>query len=254
MLLLIAAASFPACASSAEEDARLTPTEWLQRNTVLLENLRSYEEPKRIDAINTFKGLGKERGTQIALALLLDPKLDDYRIEIVVARILADWQDRRALRWLVEALKSPDAGAIRIAKEGLEVFRDDPEVCDVLIERLKDAPLGERRATADVLARMNCGRSVEVFGERYLQEPDAEVRGYFLLAIESSRHSRREEFLVQALLDRDESLRVYAWNAVAKLEGLPEDIRFDPRGPDASRIDAVARLRLWRQEIAKEKN
>jgi len=237
-LVLLAAG----CSSSPDE---LTPAEWLNRNTPLLENLRSYEEDKRHRAIRQFQELGRERGTSIALALLHDPALEDYRIEVVLARILADWQDRRAIPFLVAALRSQDAGAKRIAKEGLAVFHDDPQLIEVLRERIVNGTVADRRDAADILSRIATDRAIGIFGERYRDEPDVEVRAYFLLGIKESRHPQRTRFLIDALTDPDEALRNIAWNALRRTETLPRELTFDPRGSEFDRAAAIADLRLW---------
>lgn len=234
--------SLPSCSSSPEEQ---TPAEWLRENTTLLEKLRSYEAEERIEAINAFKSVGKERGTRYALTLLHDRTLDDYRIEVVLARILADWQDRRAIPFLLEALRRPDEGAVEIAKEGLAVFHDDPTLVDALGEMVKSPVLKERRAAAEVLSKTGGSEVVELFGERYLAESDPEVRAFFLMAISDSRHPRRVRYLIDALTDPDASLRQYAWNVLERSAELPEDAEFDPYAPPAERARVVAMLRLW---------
>jgi len=238
VLALLAAA----CAADPEE---MTPAEWLRANTRLLEKLRSYEANERMEAINAFKRVGRERGTLYALTLLHDRTLDDYRIEVVLARILADWQDRRAVPFLLEGLRYPDRGAVEIAKQGLEVFRDDPIVIDRLMDAVKSEVVAQRRSAAEVLSKIGGDRAAGLFGERYKSEPDPEVRAHFLMAIRDSRHPGRTRFLIDALTDPDVSLRHYAWNVLRKSGELPAGAEFDPDGSSGERARTVAVLRLW---------
>jgi len=235
--LLLAAG---ACGSDPET---MTPAEWLRENTRLLEQLRSYEADEQKEAIAKFKELGRDRGTKYALALLVDPQLDDYRTEVVLARILADWRDPRSINFLLQHLFRPDTGAAAIAAEGLAVFRGDPNLEEVLIAKLDSPVTGERRIAADLLSRFGTREAVERMAELYSDEEDAEVRALYLMTIRASDHPKRLEYLVDTLTDVDEGLREFAWNVVERR--LPDDLEFDPGAAVETRATQVARIRMW---------
>lgn len=229
------------CSSGPEE---LTPAEWLDQNTVVLQKLESYDPRERHEAISRFKKLGKERGTQVALLLLHDRKLENYRIEVVLARILADWRDPRAIAFLIDALKESDRGAVEIAKEGLAVFRNDADVIRTLEEMAEAPGITLRRNAAEVLSRMGDERTTDYFMRRYPAETDTEVRLLFLMSVVESRHPRRRSFLVDVLTDADLGLRRYAWDVLKREPGIPAEARFDPSDLPADRARQIARLRL----------
>ncbi|MEM7233796.1 MAG: hypothetical protein AAF517_16590 [Planctomycetota bacterium] len=233
-----------ACSSDPEKK---TPKEWLQENTTLLQQLRSYDAKERIDAINRFKEVGKKRGTLYALALLQDQTLEDYRIEVVLARILADWRDRRAIPFLLRHLFHIDASASDIAVEGLLVFRDDSErIVEALEDRISGPVTRERMISTRVLSRIGSEEVIDLFHKRYLHEPQKEIRAEFLMAIDESKvHPRQRTILIDSLTDGDPSLREFAWNALNAHHRLPQELEFEPDGDANQRAGQVARLRIW---------
>ena len=71
----------------ATPDEKLTPAQYIEKNSSVLEQLRSYKESERQEGIERFQRLGREQGGAIILYVLSDPKLNDYRLEVVLARI-----------------------------------------------------------------------------------------------------------------------------------------------------------------------
>jgi hypothetical protein len=234
-------------AGCAAPDEKLTPAQYVEKNSNILERLRSYKESERQEGIERFQRLGREQGSAIILYVLGDPKLNDYRLEVVLARILADWKNPEAIRFLLSNLKALDDGATRIAAEGLLAFQDNPIVLEALEEMLKSPVLRERRTAAETLSKFRGPRVAEVLGPRLRAETDGEVRGLILLGVLLNHHPRRKEFLVDALTDADPAIREEAWRALKKYPDLPR-VRFDPNGALEERAGDVATLRLWLKE------
>jgi HEAT repeat protein len=174
----------------------------------------------------------------------MDPKFEDYRVEVVLARILADWGDTRAIAHLLHFVKHLDQGAVDIASEGLLAFPEEAVVFEGLSDMVKGPVVRERRTATRVLSKIGGPKAVELFGGRYKDERDPEVRGLFLLAIRENRHPRRKEFLIDALTDDDPALREQAWWALKRYRELP-GVNYQPGGKVEERAEAVALLRLW---------
>ena len=230
----------------------MTPVEYLRANSAILEQLRSYEDRERHQAVSTFKKLGRERGAAVCLYLLEDETYDDYRGEAVLARLLADWKDPRAMPYLLAFVRHSDQGVARLAAEGLESFPSDPNVRATLMRMLESPVVTDRRSAAGLLAKPRIGgrEAITRFGERFRDEKDPNVRALFLLGIRDSRHPQRREFLINALTDPDEALRDLAWNQLRRYEDLPA-IEFDANGDLQDRAQAIALLRLWEKKRSK---
>ena len=233
------------CAATEERDSL---AERLRRDGTLLTQLASYDAEERNRGVERVKGLGKEQGTALALYLLQEPTLDDYRRDVVLARILADWRDPRAVRYLLATLKQPDQGAVGIAGEGLLVFADRPEVLDALSEQLREGAVSERRTAADILSRMGTPRAIEIFAGRFKEEGSEEVRAPMLLGVLESRSPLRKRFLIDGLTDSDLAIRELAWEAVRQYPDVPV-ATFDPAGPLEERSKDIAVLRLWERGV-----
>lgn len=228
---------------STPEEA-LSPAEWIEENSTVFDDLASYDDRERQDGIRRIKALGEEQGKAILFWLLSDPKLDDYRLEVVLARLLAEWKDYRAVPFLLESLRIHDDGARRIAEEGLLAFPDNPHVQEGLVRLLESDARGERLAAARILSKLGTQPAVEAMGRRIKLELDPEVRALLVIGVIGSKHPRRLEFLVDAMTDADPAIRELAWSAVRSHGGTPP-VDFDPRGPDVDRAKAVGTLRVW---------
>ncbi|HZN56909.1 MAG TPA: HEAT repeat domain-containing protein, partial [Planctomycetota bacterium] len=170
--------------------------------------------------------------------------LDDYRVEVVLARILADWREPRAIPYLLQCINLQDEGASRIAAEGLVAFGDEPRVIDALAELLSLPSSHDRQIAASVLQRISSNRVLDLFMERYKAETERDIRGIFVVKLISSRHPKRSAFLVEALADPDEGIRALAWQALQKSPALPK-VAFAAAGPMENRAKDVAALRIW---------
>ncbi|MBN1444179.1 MAG: hypothetical protein JXA90_15820, partial [Planctomycetes bacterium] len=243
------AAALLACSCSSSEEKELTLTEFLEENSTLIGDLGSYDNEKRREAYNRLKQLPREQGINVCLGLLMEKKINNPRAEVVLARCLADWRDRRAIEYLFSYLALQDLGDVRMAAEGLEVFLDDPRVVAVLRDKVTSPVLQERRIATEILRgppdRRPDNEVVELFAAQYKSEKDPEIRARFLFTIGGSRHPRKAGFLADALTDADEGLRALAWRFLQKEPQLPPEFDFDPGAAPADRADAVARLRLW---------
>jgi HEAT repeat protein len=219
-----------------------TAAEWLQENTIILEQLKSYDRKEREQGIRRFLKRGKEQGTEVVVYLLNDPKLEDYRIEVVLARILAEWKDPRAVPYLLRNLRSRDDGAVQIARDGLIVFGEDPRILSAVSDLLNDAEPAPRKVAASLLSEMQGQEAPALLAARLKVEEDSEIRVHCLLGILESRHPRRTEFLIDALSDPDSEIRQMAWEGIARLK---PQVTFDPQGDAAARAQGVVELRRW---------
>jgi HEAT repeat protein len=239
LALTLAALLAAGCGGSQKKP---TAAEWLRENTLILEQLRSYDRKERQQGINRFLRLGKEQGTEVVTYLLDDPNLEDYRIELVLARILAEWKDPRAIPYLARNLTGRDLGAMEIAKEGLIIFGEEPRILAAVGELLESPEARQRMAAAEVLLEMAGPDAPRLLGERLKVEEDREVRATCLLGVLQSRHRRRAEFLIEALADPEPEIRHMAWEGLVRL-GPPA--RFQPEGDAAERRKAIEALRAW---------
>ena len=225
-------------------EAVKSPAELLEENSTVVEELKSYDSRERTRGISRFKKLPKDQGTALILYILSDPKLDDYRLEIILARILADWKDARAIPFLLSGLESPDDGAARIAFEGLVVFGDQPRILAALEELLKSPVQQNRLRAAEALSKIGGEEAVGFLGTAYKGEIDATVRAQMLLGVIKSRHPQRKQFLVDALTDTDQALRQTAWDELKRYRDLPK-VEYSPDGSLEDRARAVGELRIW---------
>lgn len=235
----------PLAAGCKSEEKKQTPAEWLEENTFILDQLRSYERKERQEAINRFLRLGRDQGTAVVNYILNDSGLqswNDYRLEVVLARILAEWKDSRAIPHLLRNLKGTDSGAIAIVKEGLIAFGENSQILESMEELLKESDGELRRTAAEVLSEMKGPAAVQLLSQQLKTEETVEIRGLCLLGILSSRDPRRTEYLVEALADKDPGIRKQAWMAVAAKK---PPLQFDPYGDPAAREKAVEGLRKW---------
>ncbi len=240
---VLVATGFLFSASCSGPEKRQTPAEWLRENTIILEQLRSYDEKERREGVNRFLRLGREQGIEVVAFLLDDPSLkEDYRIEVVLARILADWKDSRAIPFLVSFLKHADRGAVGIAREGLVIFGEDPAVFAAFDELLRESDQKSREVAAAFLSEQKSPRAAELLAEHRRSEEDREIRALCVFALLETRHERRAELLVEALSDADAEIRQTAWQAVSRLKPT---VRFNPRGAPEEREKAVGELKRW---------
>jgi HEAT repeat protein len=233
------------CSTPEEE---MSPAEWISENSTVLDQLRSYDDLERRKGVSRIKQLGKERGLGLCLFILGDPKLDDYRVEVVLARLVAEWRDPRAIPYLLENLQVPDDGAVRIASEGLVSFGSNPRVIDALSEMLqKSASTRDRLTAAMVFTRIRNPETTQLLGECIKEELDPEVRAQLVVGVVGGQHPRRREFLVDALVDRDLEIRRTAWAALKQYRDLPK-VEYAPDADDATRARGVGALRIWVKE------
>jgi len=242
-LIGLAALIAAGCESSAEKRQQ-TPVEWIRENSSILEQLRSYDRKERQEGIERFLKLGRDQGTAVVNYLLSDSKLEDYRIEVVLARILAKWGGSRAIPKLLSNLRGRDNGAITIAREGLMAFGDNPEILDAMEELIQAPEKASRRTAAEILSEMKGPQALNLLGKRFQVEKDLEIRGICLVGILSSREAGRTEYLINALGDVDSGIRQLAWDALAKKR---PPVRFDPDGDSLKRMEAIKNLRRWAQ-------
>ncbi len=239
----LAAGGLLVAAACSAPEKRQSPGEWIRENTIILEQLRSYDDKERREGVNRFLRLGREQGIEVVAFLLDDPSLkDDYRIEVVLARILADWKDPRAIPFLLSFLKHPDRGAVGIAREGLLIFGEDPAVFAGFGEMLRDGDPKSREVAAGFLSELKSGRAAELLAEHRRSEGEREIRALCVFALLETRHERRAQLLVEALDDADADIRQTAWQAVSRLK---PPVRFNPRGDPAERERAVGELKRW---------
>jgi HEAT repeat protein len=239
-----AAAAVLAAAACATPDSAKTPAQLLEESSSVLAEVGSYDARERARGIARFRALGKEQGTALILHVIEDPKYEDYRVEVVLARILADWKDPRAVPHLLPALRSLDEGAVQIASEGILALGEEPRVMAALGEMLDSPAVRERVTAARILYKLDSPQAVELLAERSRLEKEAEVRATCLLAVLNSRHARRREFLVEALADDDQAIRETAWSALEAEPGLPP-VRFAVGGPPEERAAQLAAFRAW---------
>jgi HEAT repeat protein len=222
------------------------PAEYLRANSSVLEQLASYEERERREGIASFRRLGAERGAAVCLYLLNDPAFEDARVEVILAWLLAEWRDGRAVPHLLGFVRNPDRGVVAMAVDGLKSFGGNLAVRDALLEMLRSSVVSERRTAAQLLMYPGWRDDdlVALVAQRYRDEPDPDVRALFLLGIRDSRHPRRSEFIINALTDPDPDLRTTAWQTLRKYKDLPQ-VEFDSGAEPEVRAQAIAQLREW---------
>lgn len=234
--------------SSSEGPKRKTVKELLEENSSVLYDLASYDSAVRDDAADRLKKLGKEQGTAVILHLLRDPTLDDERVEIVLARILASWKDRRAIPYLLQFLNHPDQGAVRNASEGLLEFAAEPQIMAALEEMLESDVVRERRIAAETVVQMRGEEVFEICAKHYRSEEDDEVRAMFLVFIATNESPERKRLLIEALDDPRRDIRWLAWRGLQDYSDLPA-IDYSPEeSPDtntAKREQNRRILYLW---------
>jgi len=238
---IIIAVVLSGCSAAPEE--KLTPTDWLRENSSVLRDLESFEKGRQQQAVVRLKNLGPDRGGAVVIALLSDSKVD-YRGEVLLARLLAEWRDPRGIRYLLKYLQHQDQGAVELAGQGLIAFEGDRTVSRALLEMLENPSINQRIAAAGVLSEMDSEDLMERFSELYRKESEKVVRGILVRTVLQGKHPRRDEFLLEALLDADLAIREMAWGAVKKRARLPE-VKYEPSGDEAARVKAVNILRRW---------
>ena len=232
------------CSSTPEE--KLTPTDWLRENSSVLRDLESFEKGRQQRAVVRLKSLGADRGSAVVVAVLADSQVD-YRGEVLLARLLADWRDKRGTRYLWKYLMHQDQGAVEIASQGLLAFDDDPSVIRALLEMLQNPSVQQRLAAVGVLSEMENEELMERFLELYRKEGEKLVRGVLVRTVLQGKHPRRDEFLIETLLDADLAIREMSWGALKKRARLPE-VKYEPSGDEADRAKAVSSLKRWLAE------
>jgi hypothetical protein len=246
ILPLLALAAGAGCKG---EEKRQTPAEWLEENTIILRQLRSYDKRELHEGIDRFLKLGKERGTDVVNYILDDPNLDP-RAELVLARIMAEWKDVRAIPKLLPNLQNQDRGAAEIAKEGLVIFGDNPHILEAMKEMIADPDVETRLDAAEIVSEMKSAAAKTLLIDAFKREQNQDVRGVCFLGVLTGnpRDPRRTSFLVDALDDRDPELRRRSWDAIALLN---PPIRFDPDGDPDSRKGQIEILRRWAETRGK---
>lgn len=238
---LLAIAVQAGCSSTPEE--KLTPTDWLRENSSVLRDLESFEKGRQQRAVVRLKSLGADRGSAVVVAVLADSQVD-YRGEVLLARLLADWRDKRGTSYLLKYLKHQDQGAVEIASQGLLAFDGDPSVIRALLEMLQSPSVQQRLAAVGVLSEMGSEELMGRFPELYRKEGEKLVRGALVRTVLQGKHPRRDEFLVETLLDADLAIREMSWGALKKRARLRE-VKYEPSGGEADRAKAVSNLKRW---------
>ena len=229
---------------SGPNEQRETVAEILEERSTLLSDLASYDSQVRNEAIRRVKRLGRESGVTLILYLLKDPQLDNYRVEVVLARTLADWKDRRAIPYLLQFGEHPDRGVSSYAADGLLVFGSEREVMGKLNDMLQSEVEEYRERAAKSLSRMHGPRGGEACIEHFEKEESENVRAAVLLPILESDHPERKRVLVHALNDPDRAIREFAWLGLQRYPDLPR-VKYDPASPETARVQGRAILELW---------
>jgi HEAT repeat protein len=231
--------------SDAEKRQEQSLQQLIADNYSLLRQLGSYRSEEQQEAIERFQRLGPAQGGEVVVWFLNDPKaVEDERVQVLLARILADWRDRRAVPFLVESFKSRDGGVLRIAEEGLRVFDQDPALVHALGEQLGGSRHEVRLSAANVLASFRAStQAQELLGRRLKDEENDEVRAVCLLGVvEGPRGAARLGYLIDALGDPDAQIRSTAWQ-VLRREGAPEV--YQPAAALAARVEGIVALKRW---------
>lgn len=241
LVAAVMAMGSPGCTTPEEA---MTPSQYINANSNILRQLASFNDAEQREGIERIRDLGREQGSAVALYILSDRGLEDHRVQVVLARILADWKHPGAIEYLLENLTVPDRGAATRAAEGLAVFGEYPKVIDALAEMLTKPSAEERMIAAETLAKIRNPRVAGLFIERFKAETDPQIRGRFLVTVIQSNHPERKVLLVDALTDGDEAIRAEAWAALSKYRGLPQ-VDYSPAGAIEDRAREVAKLRIW---------
>lgn len=232
------------CASPSNEE--VSPTEWLQENSSVLRDLESFERGRQQQAVDRLRSLGRARGRSVAITLLRERKID-YRAEVLLARLLADWRDPEAVPFLLKYLRHEDRGAVDLAIEGLVAFGDDDYVQRSLAELARSPDANARMAAAEVFLGIGDAEVFDLCARLYRSEEDRLVRGVYVAKFLGGKSSRRDDFLVDALSDKDVAIREMAWAALRNGRTAPS-VDFDPDAESAARARAVARLKAVRAQ------
>jgi len=249
-LLFLAALLLPGCTNTPDEE--MTPEEWLREireNTKILEQLRSYDKKEQQEGVQRFLKLGKERGSEVVAYILNNPGLDDYRIEVVLARLLAEWKDERAIPFLIMHLSVRESGMRETVKEGLQVFGSHPKILKAVEELVQDPDTDTRRFATEILSEMEGPRVLEILGRRFEEEKNLEIRGLCLMGIIANKEAGRTGYLINALGDSDPDIRGMAWAALARKK---PPVEYNPRGDPADRLQAIKDLKEWARAAEKE--
>lgn len=245
------------CSSASAKPEAKTVKELLEENSTLLYDLASYDSAVRDNAVDRLKSLGLEQSTAVILHLLRDPTLDEERVEIVLARVLASWKDRRAIPYLLQFLDHPDLGASRNASEGLLEFGPDPVILARLEEMLASEVVRERRIAAETLVQMSGDEVLGICVGRFRLEDDHEVRATLLVHIALNKSSERKRLLIEALDDPHEDIRWLAWRGLQDYKDLPA-VNYSPREPpDANKAERERNRRvlyLWEGGARRQEN
>ena len=230
------------CASGPDDSAPKTARELLEENSTVLTDLASYQTSVRDDAVERVKQLGREQGTALVLHLLRDPQLDAERVEIVLARILASWKDRRAIPYLLQFLNHPDLGAVRNASEGLLEFGAEPRILGALEEMLASEVVRDRRIAAETLSQMSGGVVFDICARHFKVEEDHEGRAALLMFIVHNKSPQRKLLLIEALDDPYEGIRWLAWRGLQDYKDLPA-INYSPHASPGTNLEERDRNR-----------
>jgi HEAT repeat protein len=242
---VVAVAAVAGGCSSAEEKRETTVQQLIAENYSLLRQLASYAAEEQQEAIRKFLRLGQAQGSEVVVWFLNDPKVvEDPRVQALLARILSEWKDPRAVPFLLESLKSEDDGVRRVATQGLMVFDQDRSLVDALGELLESSAAKVRLSAGEVLASYRGSLPAQsLLGRRLKVEANPEARGICLLGVaDGPRGPARVGFLIDALGDSDPQIRATAWR-VLRGEGAPDVFR--PGDEAAARVDGILALRRW---------
>lgn len=227
-------------------DEEKSAQQLVKEQTPTVQRLASYREEERLEAVNRFLALGKDRGSEVVFWFLQDDAAtEDERLRVNLAGILAMWRDPRGIPYLLDLLNSEDQGVLRIAEEGLKNYGDHPLLAEKLADVLDgNANPATRKIVAGVLSHMRTHRAVEILGD-HLRDPSEDVRVQCVFGIIDGPRSRtRTGRLVDALTDPDVEIRRLAWGALQEEKNQPP-VSFDPAGTELERAEAVAFLRRW---------
>lgn len=194
--------------------------------------LRKSKDTTLISAAADALGAGRDpKAAEALIAALADPS---GGAALEIARALTRFDDRRALRPLVAALKGPGSESLLFHVAGAVRRTSDPEAVDVLLEILTRKSWMLRCAAADALGRIKDPRAAKPLAHR-IGDEDPRVR----------------EAAVRALLEIDAGMAIRALarqlrgdNPRAQMEAARRLISLE--SADA----AKALLAGWKEEVA----
>ena len=245
LTLLALLASLSSCKSA--EQRSLEENLEAIRDVTFIPKLGSYDEEEQRDAIQKVM-MGLDRAPDIVsniLAASLKDESYDERTHLVIARLLADKKDVRAVPTLVKHVGSPHEQAQSIVRDALLEYGSS--IVDHVAEVLETGDATSRLAAAEILFELRLAEGYDALYDRESREPVPEVRFLILCGTAEDPRPLAVGRLYRFLMDGDELVRSAAWSAIQEREPTPEVLGYDPDGKPDERRKQVARLQQWRE-------